>query len=154
MVGFVRGFILCGVAVAMGAGNVSAESSDPPESAPAERVAHPEPRVVVNVLALRGPHDPAKVQHAARFGWKRIVRCYKATGAKRPANVYLGVEVSGEGAVSNAWSAHTNPEHRELSACLADALRGLPMPKAAAASTADLEIRLAPGDRPSKRGAC
>ena len=39
---------------------------------------HPEPRVIVNVVSVRGPHTPAAVQRAARFGWGRIVRCYKS----------------------------------------------------------------------------
>ena len=153
MLGSLRASILCGAVLIAGADHARADGSDSPDGPPSERVAHPEPRVIVNVLSVRGPHVQAKVQHAARFGWKRIVRCYKASGAKRPAIVRLGLELSSEGQVSDAWSGSAQPEHRALSTCLASGLQGLAMPKASASSTADLEIRLAPGDAPPKRAA-
>jgi hypothetical protein len=106
--------------------------------------------VIVNVLAVRGPHKPDRVQHSARFGWKRIVRCYKANGAKERAIVTLELIVSGEGNVARARSIVVEQKDRELANCLVDVLPGLAMPKAPADSTADVEIQLAPGDRLQK----
>jgi hypothetical protein len=114
------------------------------------RPPHPEPRVVVNVLSVHGPHKPDRVQHSARFGWKRIVRCYKASGAKEHALVTLELVVSGEGNVARARGIVVEPKDRELASCLEGALPGLAMPKAPADSTADVEIVLSPGDRPPK----
>lgn len=114
------------------------------------RLPHPEPRVIVNVLAVRGPHKPDRIQHSARFGWKRIVRCYKANGAKERAIVTLELIVSGEGNVARARSIVVEQKDRELANCLVDVLPGLAMPKAPADSTADVEILLAPGDRLQK----
>jgi len=115
-----------------------------------ERPYHPEPRVIVNVLSVKGPHDPARVQHDARFGWKRIVRCYKAHSPHHKVLVTLYLVVSREGSLARAQNVRSDPANRELEGCLADALPGLSMPKAAANSTAQLEIKLAPGDPPIK----
>lgn len=121
------------------------------ESSEQSRPPHPEPRVIVNVLSVRGPHKPDRVQHDARFGWKRIVRCYKRTnGAKEKATLTLEFEISSEGSVTGARSILVEPKDRELASCLATELTGLAMPKAGANSTADVEFVLSPGDRPSK----
>jgi hypothetical protein len=114
------------------------------------RPPHPEPRVIVNVLSVKGPHKPDRVQHDARFGWKRIVRCYKAQGAKEKAAVTLELVVSGEGAVARARSLVCEEKDRELAECLAKTLPGLAMPKATEDSKADVEILLSPGDKPPK----
>ena len=114
------------------------------------RPRHPEPRVIVDVLSVKGPHKPERVQHDARFGWKRIVRCYKAQGAKEKTVVTLELVVSSEGNVARARSILFEAKDGELAACLAETLTGLAMPKALADSKADVEIRLSPGDTPQK----
>jgi hypothetical protein len=116
----------------------------------APRPPHPEPRVIVNVLSVKGPHKPDRVQHDARFGWKRIVRCYKAQSAKEKAVVKLELIVSGAGSVTRARRVLFEKKDSELAACLAENLTGLSMPKAPADSRADVEIRLSPGDPPEK----
>lgn len=136
--------LLTGGAVAMAQGLDGDGNGEP-------RAPHPEPRLIVNVLAVRGPHKPDRVQHDARYGWKRIVRCYKAQGAKEHAVVTMELGVSGEGSVTNARGIVFEPKDRELTACLVKTLPGLSMPKAPADSTADIEIRLSPGDRPEKK---
>jgi hypothetical protein len=114
-----------------------------------ERPYHPEPRVVVNVVSLKGPHNQARVQHDARFGWKRIVRCYKAHSPHKPAVVTMALIISAEGSVERVQDTGSVPANRELERCLADVLPGLSMPKANDKSTANVEIKLAPGDRPN-----
>lgn len=139
----------CGLLVALAAflvgGSGLAEGSSVGAS---ERVPHPEPRVIVNVLSVRGPHDSAQIQRSARFGWIRFVRCYKSKGKGEQAVINLGLLVSGDGSVRKAWATGETPRHPELASCIADALPGLAMPKAAADSTAAIEVQLAPGDRP------
>lgn len=114
------------------------------------RPPHPEPRVIVNVLSVNGPHKPDRVQHDVRFGWKRIVRCYKAQSAKEKAVVMLELVVSGAGSVTRGRRLVFEEKDGELAACLAETLTGLSMPKAPADSRADIEIRLSPGDAPEK----
>jgi hypothetical protein len=113
-----------------------------------ERPYHPEPRVIVNVVSLKGPHHQARVQHDVRFGWKRIVRCYKAHSPNQRALVTLDLIISGEGSVERVQNTGSLPENRELERCLAERLPGLSMPKANENSTANVEIKLSPGDRP------
>lgn len=120
-------------------------------AAQADRPPHPEPRVIVNVTEVRGPHTAARVQHAARFGWIRIVRCYKAIDRRAKGKVTIEAMVSSDGSLTQSRQKHSTLESAELSACLTDCLKGLPMPKADAASTATIEIQVAPGDPPQRR---
>jgi hypothetical protein len=114
------------------------------------RPPHPEPRVIVNVISVRGPHKPDRVQHDVRFGWKRIVRCYKAGGAKEHAELTLELTLSSEGSVTNVRSIFFEAKNSELASCLVKTLPGLAAPKASADSKAEVELLLSPGDRPSK----
>jgi hypothetical protein len=113
-----------------------------------ERPYHPEPRVIVIVISVRGPHNPARVQHDARFGWKRIVGCYKKHGPYQKTLLELDLVVSGEGKLARVSNVRSDASNHELEQCLADKLPGLSMPKAPADSTANVEIQLAPGDPP------
>ena len=128
-----------------------AEPGAPPEEQPAPRKPrppHPEPRVIVNALSVRGPHSRAEVERSARLGWGRIVRCYKSDGQGEKAIVNLVLTVSGGGRVIGARRTGRSAKHRELGVCLEGAMKGLDMPKAEARSSVSLEIRLAPGDPP------
>jgi hypothetical protein len=120
------------------------------EEPPAPRPPHPEPRVIVSVLGVRGPHSRDEVEHSARLGWSRIVRCYKAADAQEKANITLELLVSADGRVKHAKRVRSRPKDRELGTCLGSALQGLPMPKARTRSIATVEIRLAPGDPPPR----
>jgi hypothetical protein len=124
-----------------------AEDAPPPER---ERPAHPEPRVIVNVLSVRGAHRQAEIERSARFGWSRIVRCYKSNDPRQQAIVNMELVVTGAGTVASARRVHSLPKHRELASCLAQAMRRLTMPKARTDSIASIEIRVAPGDPPAK----
>jgi len=146
-------FVLGSVLLATGReSKADSPSKAPPSASDAptkERPYHPEPRVIVNVVSLKGPHNQARVQHDARFGWKRIVRCYKAHSPHERALVRLDLVISGEGSLARVLSTRSDPANRELERCLADNLPGLSMPKAPEDSTANVEIKLAPGDRPN-----
>jgi hypothetical protein len=121
----------------------------PPWSAPSPKKApHPEPRVIVNVVAVHGPHERAAVERSAREGWGRVVKCYKSFG--RGAKGMIGVEfaVAAHGKVVRVRRTRSSLKNGELAACLSDAVLGLTMPKAASGSTAVGEIHVAPGDPP------
>lgn len=108
---------------------------------------HPEPRVIVNVLSVRGPHAPLEVQRAARLAWGRIIRCYKSIDNGAKGTTELELQVSKAGSVAQVRIGPSTLDNAELVRCLADTMQGLAMPRASAASTADIEIRVAPGDR-------
>ena len=126
----------------------TANAQTPPSDKPTERPYHPEPRVIVNVLSVKGPHDAARVQHDARFGWKRIVRCYKLHSPHEKAHLNMEFVVSASGSVTRVFDVHSTPANRELEQCLANSLPGLSMPKASANSAANVEMKLSPGDAP------
>jgi hypothetical protein len=113
------------------------------------RAPHPEPRVIVNVISVRGPHERAEVERAARRAWGRIVSCYKTIDQSARGTVELELVVAGTGKVTAARRTRSTLENGELASCLTDAMKGLSMPKAASRSTAKTEIRVAPGDPPA-----
>jgi hypothetical protein len=139
--------ILCLLAMAPHAA-LAEESPDPPpaESAPPKaRPPHPEPRVIVNVLAVRGPHERPQVERSARLGWGRIVGCYNRHGGGKRGQAVIELTLSGAGKVLDTAKKRSSFEP-ELLTCLRGALRRLAMPQARARSTAVVEIQLAPGD--------
>lgn len=109
---------------------------------------HPEPRVIVNVLSISGPHSRVRVQRAARLGWSRIIRCYKAIDRRAKGLVGLEFRVNAKGRVTRVRRTRSTLRNPDLAACLADTLRGLAMPESSAESIATAEIRVAPGDPP------
>lgn len=139
-----RTVLLLAVVLFNGQQLANAEDSTEP------RPFHPEPRCIVNVLDVKGPHKPDRVQHDARFGWKRIVSCYKKQGAKEKTIVSLELLISAQGAVANARSLAFESKDSGLASCLVERLPGLSMPKAPADSKAEIEIILSPGDKPPK----
>lgn len=110
---------------------------------------HPEPRVIVTVLTVRGPHDRADVERAARQGWGRIVRCYKQNAGRARGKVALSLSVSRHGKIRAAHPTGSTLKKPALNQCLVSAFKALPMPTAKADSEASAEIYLAPGDSPS-----
>jgi hypothetical protein len=127
-----------------------APSQPPAAEAPAPH--HPEPRVVVNVTSVKGPHARGDIERAARLAWGRIVSCYKAIDPRAKGLIRLELAVAGHGEVTDARRTHSTLKNRELAACLTGAMKGLAMPKARAGSTAHTEIQVAPGDPPRTEG--
>ena len=127
------------------------EAETEPESAPdtePARPPHPEPRVIVTVSSVRGPHKRSDVERAARLGWGRIVRCYKKSGNRKTGVISMELGLSGGGAVTASRARRSTFANREISSCVAHAMRGVAMPQAARGSTAKIDIKLAPGDAP------
>jgi hypothetical protein len=109
---------------------------------------HPEPRVIVNVLSVRGPHRQVDVERSARLAWGRIVRCYNSSDQRERGAIALELVIAGNGKVTRARRIRSTLKNRELATCLTKAMKGLAMPQARAGSTADAEIHVAPGDPP------
>jgi hypothetical protein len=112
------------------------------------RAPHPEPRVIVNVLSVKGPHERASVERSARLAWGRIVRCYKSIEQRERGSIGLELIVAGSGKVVEARRTQSTLESQQLAQCLTDAMKRLSMPKAEGRSTARAEIHVAPGDPP------
>ena len=108
---------------------------------------HPEPRVIVNVVSVRGPHTPPAVQRAARLGWGRIVRCYKSVDPSIKGKLDLELHVAKTGSVVATRARASTLGNPELVRCLSETMKGLAMPQASADSTAAIEIHVAPGDK-------
>lgn len=117
-----------------------------PDSAEKSRAPHPEPRVIVNVLAVRGPHGRAGVERSARGGWGRIIKCYKSFDRRARGMVGVEFAVGSNGRVTAVRRTRSSLKNGNLATCLANALLGLSMPKAGGRSTANAEIHVAPGD--------
>jgi hypothetical protein len=134
------------------AADEAAEGAPPSGNAGADRprLPHPEPRIIVNVLSVRGPHTRAEVERSARRGWGKIVRCYKSIDDGARGAVEAELIVAGSGKVTSARRTRTTLKNRELATCVAKAMKGLAMPKARARSIASVEIRVAPGDPPPR----
>ena len=118
----------------------SAHTSAEPRTTP-----HPEPRVIVTVAAMKGPHDRAAVQRSAREAWGPIVRCYKELGRGERGKLTVRLEISATGKTIGARRLGSTLND-DVSACVTTALRNKGMPKAGAGSSATLEVQLAPGD--------
>jgi hypothetical protein len=107
---------------------------------------HPEPRVIVKVTSVQGPHDRADVERSARLAWGRIVRCYVSSVQRERGLIHLELAIARGGKVTRARRIGSTLKDRELVSCLTNALNGIAMPKASARSSANAEIHVAPGD--------
>jgi hypothetical protein len=111
-----------------------------------EREYHPEPRVIVNVLSVQGPHEREAVQRAARNAWGRIVSCYKSVGQRKRGSVALELTISADGRVPSARRSGGSLANPDLAACLSAVMKRVEMPAAPARSRVLTEIELGPGD--------
>jgi hypothetical protein len=145
-----RRVILALCSVFLAAGSAAGRDESAPDRPVNEggRVPHPEPRVIVNVLTVKGPHLRSEVERAARLGWGRIIRCYKLEATNEKGLVSLELVIAGSGQVQTARRVRSTLQSTTLSSCLTKAMQGLGMPKASGRSTATAEIHVAPGDPP------
>lgn len=125
--------------------------TEPPEAdafADNQAAPHPEPRVIVNVLSVRGPHERGSVERSARLAWGRLVRCHQSIDRQARGTLGLELVIASRGKVTRARRTRSTFKNRDLTQCLANAIKDLPMPKAHANSTAIAEVHMAPGDPP------
>jgi hypothetical protein len=133
--------------LAMALGTAPAGFATADEAPREPRAPHPEPRVIVNVLSVRGPHARPEVERSARLAWGKIVSCYNALGERTRGMVELELAISGNGRVTAVRRTRSTLKTGELAGCLARTMRRVSMPKASGRSSAITEIHVAPGDR-------
>ncbi|HEU4408653.1 MAG TPA: AgmX/PglI C-terminal domain-containing protein [Polyangiaceae bacterium] len=113
---------------------------------------HPEPRVVVDVVHVAGPHKRAEIEREARRAlWGKIIACYRPAAAKRPGlrgEATLRFRVGADGSVGGLRAEQSTLGDGELVACFQGHVAGLALPKAGAESDVAMQIHVAPGDRP------
>lgn len=113
---------------------------------------HPDPRVIINVERVKGPHRPEDLQRLARRNhWIQVIRCYRLGAYKDPtlrgwSKAVIGV--SKNGTVKGARLLETQLADREVAECIVEKLSSLKLPKARSGSNAWLELRVSPGDEP------
>jgi hypothetical protein len=113
---------------------------------------HPDPRVIVNIDKVEGPHDADKLQRIARqYHWINVVRCYGIGWYKKPdleGWTHAEATISSGGAVLRPKLVDTELDDGDVAKCVVDKLRSLKMPRAARSSRAFIDIRVGPGDEP------
>ena len=115
---------------------------------------HPQPRVIVDVHDVDGPHERSDVQREARaFLWHKIIRCYRAGAASKPklkGDATFAVRVAPSGNVSSVRSTGGTIGDEGVVACWAKQIAKVPMPKAPGSSAVVLSVQVAPGDPPRR----
>jgi hypothetical protein len=113
---------------------------------------HPQPRVIIDVTHVKGPHKAADVQREARrLFWIKVVTCFglgaykdqKLRGMTRAV-----IQVDKNGKVRGSRIASTKLTEEDVPKCFAEELKKLPLPKAKSGSAVTLEIQVSPGDEP------
>jgi hypothetical protein len=119
---------------------------------PSPRGGHPEPRVIVDVQQVAGPHHRAALEAEARRSlWGKIVGCYRPAAQRKPAlkgEATLRFRVGAAGNVGAIRPEGSTFGDDELVACFRRHVAALSMPKASADSDVTMQIHVAPGDPP------
>jgi hypothetical protein len=113
---------------------------------------HPDPRVIVNIVEVKGPHDEKHLERVARkYHWMNAVKCYRL-GAYKDSQLRGWTEahmvVSSAGRVLRPKLDDSELDDDEVSKCLVDKLRTLAFPGAKKSSRVRIAIRVGPGDEP------
>jgi len=130
--------------------NAGGRGSPPALEAPIDW--HPEPRVIVNVLSVKGPLKRADAERRARSKlWGAIIACYRPGAARDPklrGKTTLRLEAAKGGKIKSARVTATTMDDDAVVRCLAEATKRIQMPKAKSGSTVVASIQIAPGDDP------
>ena len=121
-------------------------------AAPGQR--HPQPRVIVDVERVDGPHQRADVERQARSHlWHKVIRCYRAGAANKPklkGDATFALRIGADGDVSEVRSTGGTLGDERVIACVARQIEQVPMPTAAGSSRVSMQVHLAPGDAPRR----
>jgi hypothetical protein len=113
---------------------------------------HPEPRVIVDVLKVAGPHDRDDLERdARRLLWGKIVSCYKPAAHLRPklrGEVVLKLRAGAHGDVSSVRKVRATLPDAGVVGCWSKRVREISLPRASRASDVTIQIHIAPGDAP------
>ncbi|MCC6522507.1 MAG: AgmX/PglI C-terminal domain-containing protein [Polyangiaceae bacterium] len=114
---------------------------------------HPDPRVVISVVAARGPLEAALVERVARRNhWIHVVRCH-ALGSYKDALLHgetrAHFTVTPSGTVTRPTLDGSDLAQPEVAACMVARLERLVLPAARAATRVELSMKVWPGDDPT-----
>jgi hypothetical protein len=113
---------------------------------------HPLPRVIVEIVKVKGPHAAASIQRIARRSlWGRIVECYRLGAHKDQSlkgKTTVRFQVSKSGKASRAAAAGSTLPDKEVVRCLAREVNTLELDRAKAGSSVTATIQVYPGDDP------
>ena len=127
-----------------GLGTLS-RSPPPPEG-------HPMPRVVIDVLAVRGPHKAADIQRELRrMHWIEVVRCYSAAAYREPTlhgDATARVTITRAGKLISPRLISTTLGDKSPASCMSETLARHTVPSARGSSTATVKMHVSPGDDP------
>jgi hypothetical protein len=113
---------------------------------------HPDPRVIINVTKVTGPHGAPKIQQLLRRNhWIQVVRCYRL-GAYKDSELRGWARgtaiVKKDGKIHDPRLVSTDLADKEVAECMLQRLTLAAMPTAAKKSQASVEIHVGPGDEP------
>ncbi len=128
-------------------GDLGALLADPPGVE-----GHPDPRVIVNIDKVEGPHDEKKLLRVSRkYHWINVVRCYRL-GAYKDRELrgwtHARAVVSTAGRILRPKLLKTELDDEEVAKCVVDKLRTLKLPRGPKSSKVWYDIRVGPGDEP------
>jgi hypothetical protein len=113
---------------------------------------HPNPRVIVDIASLRGPHSKKKVlRRARRWHWTQAVNCYRIgyhLDHELRGWTSVTVRLRANGSVRSSKLGRTELANKEVAQCLADKLATIRFAGARAGSRVVFRVRLGPGDDP------
>jgi len=120
------------------------------ELPPAE--GHPLPRVIVDIVKVKGPHKAAAIQRIARASlWGRIIECYRLGAHKDQSlkgKTTIRFQVSRAGKTSRAAATGSTLPDKEVVSCLAREVNSLALDRAKSGSSVTATIQVYPGDEP------
>jgi hypothetical protein len=113
---------------------------------------HPAPKVILDVVRVKGALQPAEAQRALRRNfWMKTVECFSLGAYKDPSlrgTASLVIGVSAAGKVGSARVTRTSFTDDEVNHCLAERIRTVVLPKARSGSNVSIDLQLGHGDMP------
>lgn len=124
---------------------------DPPAPPPPVE-GHPLPRIIVDVVDVKGPLKAREVERIARRHlWIHVYSCYRLRAYKDPSlrgKTTVRLTVSRTGKVTAARATASTLSAPDVVSCLAQRAKSLSLPKARAGSTVVATMQVYPGDEP------
>lgn len=124
------------------------EAQDPPP--PPE--GHPLPRVIIDILRVKGPLPTREVQAIARRTmWIKVIGCYQLGAYKDQSlrgKTTVRIQASRSGKVTRSTMAGTSLPDASVAACLAREMKALELPGRKTGSAITATIQVHPGDDP------
>ncbi|WP_437653869.1 AgmX/PglI C-terminal domain-containing protein [Sorangium sp. So ce1182] len=124
---------------------------DPPAPPPAAE-GHPLPRIIVDIVKVKGPLKAREVERIARRQlWIHVYSCYRLRAYRDPSlhgETTVRLTVSRAGKVTGARATASTLSAPDVVSCLAQRARSLSLPRAKAGSTVVATLQVYPGDDP------